>query len=44
MNANHRRFHDHQMIQTKKDLLGTEYLVVPFQKEELESILEDISA
>ena len=32
------------MIQRKKDMLGTEYLFVPFRKEELESILEDISS
>jgi origin recognition complex subunit 2 len=32
------------MIQSKKDSLGTEYLSVPFRKEELETILEDISS
>lgn len=37
------RFHDHQMIQSRKDALGTEMLSVPFRKEELETILEDIS-
>jgi origin recognition complex subunit 2 len=36
------RFHDHQMIQSRKDVLGTEILSVPFRKEELEIILEDI--
>lgn len=36
------RFHDHQMIQSKKDVMGTEILSVPFRKEELETILEDI--
>ena len=36
------RFHDHQMIQSRKDGLGTEMLSVPFRKEELETILEDI--
>lgn len=36
------RFHDHQMIQSRKDVLGTEMLSVPFRKEELETILEDI--
>lgn len=36
------RFHDHQMIQSRKDALGTEILSVPFRKEELETILEDI--
>ncbi len=36
------RFHDHQMITSKKDVLGTELLWVPFRKEELESILEEL--
>lgn len=36
------RFHDHQMIESRKDTLGTEILFVPFRKEELENILEDI--
>lgn len=40
--ADPRRFHDHQMIQSRKDALGTEILSVPFRKEELETILEDI--
>jgi origin recognition complex subunit 2 len=30
------------MIQSRKDILGTEILSVPFRKEELETILEDI--
>ncbi|KAL7625242.1 Origin recognition complex subunit 2 [Parahypoxylon ruwenzoriense] len=37
-----KEFHDHQMITSRKDLLGTELLSVPFQKEELEAILEDL--
>jgi len=37
-----KEFHDHQMIQSRKDVLGTEMLSVPFRKEELETILEDI--
>jgi len=37
-----KEFHDHQMIQSRKDALGTEILSVPFRKEELENILEDI--
>ncbi|CAD6440012.1 c16b9ee0-6421-4719-85b5-af61f9857963 [Sclerotinia trifoliorum] len=37
-----KEFHDHQMIESKKDALGTEMLSVPFRKEELENILEDI--
>ncbi|KAI9679094.1 MAG: Origin recognition complex subunit 2 [Trizodia sp. TS-e1964] len=36
------RFHDHQMLSSRKDVLGTEYLWVPFSKEELESILVDL--
>ncbi|KAI1354913.1 origin recognition complex subunit 2-domain-containing protein [Xylaria sp. FL0043] len=37
-----KEFHDHQMITSRKDILGTELLSVPFRKEELEAILEDI--
>ncbi|KAI0388751.1 origin recognition complex subunit 2-domain-containing protein [Xylariaceae sp. FL0594] len=37
-----KEFHDHQMITSRKDALGTELLSVPFRKEELEGILEDI--
>lgn len=36
------RFHDHQIITSKKDALGTELLSVPFAKDELEAILEDL--
>lgn len=39
-----KEFHDHQMIQSRKDTLGTEMLSVPFRKEELETILEDITS
>ncbi|KAI9646740.1 Origin recognition complex subunit 2 [Ciborinia camelliae] len=39
-----KEFHDHQMIESRKDALGTEMLFVPFRKEELENILEDILA
>ncbi|KAH7321724.1 origin recognition complex subunit 2-domain-containing protein [Rhexocercosporidium sp. MPI-PUGE-AT-0058] len=39
-----KEFHDHQMIQSRKDGLGTEILSAPFRKEELESILEDIAS
>ncbi|PQE16694.1 origin recognition complex subunit 2 protein [Rutstroemia sp. NJR-2017a BBW] len=38
-----KEFHDHQMIESRKDALGTEMLRVPFRKEELENILEDIN-
>ncbi|KAG6235827.1 hypothetical protein E4U25_004349 [Claviceps purpurea] len=37
-----KEFHDHQMITSRKDALGTELLSVPFQKDELEAILEDL--
>ncbi|KAI1824168.1 origin recognition complex subunit 2-domain-containing protein [Xylaria intraflava] len=37
-----KEFHDHQMITSRKDVIGTELLSVPFRKEELEAILEDI--
>lgn len=36
------RFHDHQMITSRKDVLGMELLSLPFRKEELEAILEDL--
>lgn len=38
----HDRFHDHQIITSHKDSIGTEYLSLPFRKEELESILEEL--
>ncbi|KAH8663908.1 origin recognition complex subunit 2-domain-containing protein [Xylariales sp. PMI_506] len=37
-----KEFYDHQMIVSRKDILGTELLSVPFRKEELEAILEDL--
>ncbi|KFY20779.1 hypothetical protein V491_03432 [Pseudogymnoascus sp. VKM F-3775] len=37
-----KEFHDHQMITSHKDALGTEILSIPFRREELESILEDL--
>ena len=42
MHKNSHRFHDHQMITSRKDVLGTELLSVPFRKEELEAILEEL--
>jgi hypothetical protein len=36
------RFHDHQIITSRKDAVGTELLSLPFRKEELEAILEDL--
>jgi len=37
-----KEFHDHQMITSTKDVLGTELLSVPFGREEMELILEDL--
>ncbi|OBT66059.1 hypothetical protein VE03_03186 [Pseudogymnoascus sp. 23342-1-I1] len=37
-----KEFHDHQMITSRKDALGTEILSIPFRREELEAILEDL--
>jgi origin recognition complex subunit 2 len=37
-----KEFHDHQMIESRKDALGTERLFVPFRREELEGILEEL--
>ncbi|PKS05327.1 hypothetical protein jhhlp_008701 [Lomentospora prolificans] len=39
-----REFHDHQMITSSKDALGTEMISVPFRKDEMEAILEDIES
>jgi hypothetical protein len=36
------RFHDHQMITSRKDAIGTELLSIPFPRAELEAILEDL--
>lgn len=41
-NLEQNRFHDHQMITSRKDILGTELLSLPFRREELEAILEDL--
>ena len=37
-----KEFHDHQMVESRKDGMGTERLVVPFRREELEGILEEL--
>ncbi|EPE36209.1 hypothetical protein GLAREA_05547 [Glarea lozoyensis ATCC 20868] len=37
-----KEFHDHQMIESRKDPLGAEMLSVPFRKEELANMLEDM--
>ncbi|KAL2151923.1 hypothetical protein VTH82DRAFT_5107 [Thermothelomyces myriococcoides] len=39
-----KEFHDHQIITSHKDSIGTELLSLPFRKEELESILEELSS
>jgi origin recognition complex subunit 2 len=38
-----KEFHDHQMIESRKDAMGTEWLLVPFRQEELEGLAEDLS-
>jgi origin recognition complex subunit 2 len=38
-----KEFHDHQMIESRKDAMGTEWLLVPFRQEELEGLVEDLS-
>ena len=37
-----KEFYDHQMVESRKDLAGTERLLVPFKKQELETILEEL--
>ena len=39
-----KEFHDHQMVESRKDAMGTERLWVPFRQEELEDLLEDLSS
>ncbi|RKF57599.1 Origin recognition complex subunit 2 [Erysiphe neolycopersici] len=39
-----KEFNDHQIIQSKKDAIGSELLTIPFSKEELEMILKDIAS
>ncbi|KAL6706638.1 Origin recognition complex subunit 2 [Coniothyrium glycines] len=38
-----KEFHDHQMIESRKDAMGTERLWVPFSQEELEALAEDLA-
>ncbi len=38
-----KEFHDHQMIESRKDALGTERLWIPFRLEELEGLAEDLA-
>ena len=42
--ARRHRFHDHQIITSHKDSIGTELLSLPFRREELESILEELTS
>ncbi|KAF2094012.1 ORC2-domain-containing protein [Rhizodiscina lignyota] len=37
-----KEFFDHQMVESRRDTLGSERLVVPFRKEELEGLLEEL--
>ena len=37
-----KEFHDHQMVVSRRDGLGGELLSVPFRREEMETILEDL--
>ncbi|KAF2755934.1 ORC2-domain-containing protein [Pseudovirgaria hyperparasitica] len=39
-----KEFHDHQMVESRKDGVGTERLVVPFRREELEGLVEELAA
>lgn len=38
------RFHDHQIITSMKDAIGTELLSLPFRRDELEAIFEDLAS
>lgn len=37
-----KEFFDHQMVESRRDALGTERLIVPFRREELEGLLEEL--
>lgn len=37
-----KEFHDHQMVESRRDAAGTEKLSVPFRRGELEAILEEL--
>lgn len=37
-----KEFHDHQMVESRRDGMGTEWLWVPFRREELEGLVEDL--
>ncbi|KAF2796299.1 ORC2-domain-containing protein [Melanomma pulvis-pyrius CBS 109.77] len=38
-----KEFHDHQMVESRKDAMGTERLWIPFRQEELEGLAEDLA-
>lgn len=38
-----KEFHDHQMVESRKDAMGTERLSVPFARGELEGMLEELA-
>jgi origin recognition complex subunit 2 len=37
-----KEFYDHQMVESRRDALGTERLVVPFRRDDLEGLLEEL--
>lgn len=39
-----KEFHDHQMVESGMDAAGTERLWVPFRRDELEALVEELSA
>ncbi|KAG9244798.1 origin recognition complex subunit 2-domain-containing protein [Calycina marina] len=39
-----KEFYDHKMIESHFDFLGTEVISIPFKKDELETILEDLTS
>ncbi|KAH7008393.1 origin recognition complex subunit 2-domain-containing protein [Ilyonectria destructans] len=39
-----KEFHDHQIITSMKDAIGTELLSLPFRRDELEAIFEDLAS
>lgn len=39
-----KEFHDHQMIESRRDAMGTERLWIPFKQEELEGLAEDLAS
>ncbi|KAH7165908.1 origin recognition complex subunit 2-domain-containing protein [Dactylonectria macrodidyma] len=39
-----KEFHDHQIITSMKDAIGTELLSLPFRRDELEAIFEDLTS